>query len=68
MPKVGENIDSWCSKCKRILAHTIEAMVAGAIKRVHCNTCKGVHSYKAEEPGSKKKKVLQHVQPKVKQK
>jgi len=25
--KVGSDIDSWCGKCKRILVHTVEAMV-----------------------------------------
>lgn len=53
MHKVGENIDSWCSKCKKMLAHTIEAIVGKSIKRVHCNTCKGAHVYRASEPGTK---------------
>lgn len=48
---VGGNVDSWCTKCKLVLAHTIEAIADGEIKRVHCNTCKGKHSYRATEPG-----------------
>src|SRR5436309_702524 len=44
--KVGSDIDSWCGKCKRILAHTVEAMVGDKPARVHCNTCKSQHSYK----------------------
>jgi hypothetical protein len=52
MLKPGENIDSWCGKCKRILAHTIEAMVGDKPARVLCNTCKAQHGYKANEPGS----------------
>lgn len=49
--RVGSNIDSWCTKCKLVLAHTIEAVAAGIIKRVMCNTCRGKHQFKANEPG-----------------
>ena len=38
--------DSWCGKCKRILAHTVEAMVGDKPARVNCKTCKSQHSYK----------------------
>jgi hypothetical protein len=51
--QVGSNIDSWCTKCKLVLAHTIEAISAGLIKRVQCNTCRGKHQFKSEEPGTK---------------
>ena len=47
----GGTIDSWCGKCKMILAHTIEAMVGSKPVRVHCNTCQSQHSYRATEPG-----------------
>jgi hypothetical protein len=30
-----------------VLAHTIEAIAHGVIKRVQCNTCKGTHQFKA---------------------
>lgn len=52
--RVGSNIDAWCTKCKLMLAHTIEAMASGSIKRVQCNTCHGKHQFKAHEPGSTK--------------
>ena len=51
MLKTGENIDSWCGVCKLILAHTIEAMVGDKPARVHCNTCRSQHTYKAYKPG-----------------
>src|SRR6266566_4085945 len=49
--ELGGTIDSWCGKCKLILAHTIEAMVGNKPARVHCNTCNSQHSYKPSEPG-----------------
>src|SRR5215470_3290865 len=47
----GGTIDSWCGKCKLMLAHTIEAMVGNKPARVHCNTCQSQHAYKPSEPG-----------------
>src|SRR5439155_18008301 len=51
MLKPGDNIDSWCGKCKMMLAHTIEAVVRNKPARLHCNTCQAQHSYKPYEPG-----------------
>lgn len=51
--RVGGNVDGWCTRCKLILAHTIEVLVGSDIKRVCCNTCKGKHQHKAHEPGTK---------------
>jgi hypothetical protein len=50
---VGKNVDSWCTKCKLVLAHTIEAYVDGKISRVHCNTCGAQHAYRPRPPGEK---------------
>jgi hypothetical protein len=55
--KPGDNIDSWCGKCKMMLAHTIEAMVGKKPARVSCNTCRTQHAYKANPPGESTKKV-----------
>src|SRR5436190_4368870 len=54
--KLGGNIDSWCGKCKLVLAHTIEAMVGDKPARVHCNTCGSQHSYKPNPPGTATRK------------
>ena len=59
MLKLGGNVDSWCGKCKRILAHTIEAIVGETPARVHCNTCKSPHGYKPYEPGGSPRQVRQ---------
>jgi hypothetical protein len=50
---VGSNVDGWCTKCKLVLAHTIEAAVGAEIIRVHCNTCNSKHAYRASPPGVK---------------
>ncbi|MBX3023890.1 hypothetical protein KF840_03170 [bacterium] len=51
-PVVGKDIESWCTKCKLMLAHTVEAVVGGRVTRVHCNTCGGQHAHRAKPPGS----------------
>ena len=50
---VGSNIDSWCTRCKLLLAHTVEAMVGTKVTRVHCNTCGAQHAYRPHAPGTK---------------
>jgi len=50
--RIGSNVDSFCTKCKLTLAHTIEAVVEGTIKRVHCNTCKSKHAFRGGSAGA----------------
>ncbi len=47
---VGDKIDGWCGRCKLVLRHTIEAVTAEKITRVHCNTCQGRHAHRAQAP------------------
>jgi hypothetical protein len=51
VPAIGKDVDSWCTRCRMLLAHTVEAVVDGRITRVHCNTCGGQHAYRARPPG-----------------
>jgi hypothetical protein len=46
------DVDGWCTKCKLMLAHTIEAIAGGKITRVHCNTCRSQHAYRSRPPGT----------------
>lgn len=59
--KAGDEVDSRCTKCKMVLAHTIVAMVGDAIARVKCNTCNGEHAYRpppsASEATAKKRRA-----------
>ncbi len=47
MSKVGGEVDSFCSKCELVLAHTVIAMVGPKPVKVKCNTCQGEHRYRA---------------------
>jgi hypothetical protein len=41
----GNNIEARCTRCRKVLNHTIVAMVGELVVRVECNTCHGVHNY-----------------------
>jgi hypothetical protein len=59
--QVGSNIDAWCTRCKLMLAHTIEAVAFGLIKRVQCNTCRGQHQYKVDPSSAKPNSLIKKI-------
>ncbi len=46
MVKVGGEVDSFCTRCQLVLAHTVHAVMGGRPVKVECNTCHGVHRFK----------------------
>jgi hypothetical protein len=55
---VGDRIDARCTKCRKILNHTIVALVEELPARVKCNTCGGEHKYrKPAQPKAKATKA-----------
>lgn len=53
--RTGGEIDSICTKCKMVLAHTVIAMVGSKPVRVQCNTCGGQHNYRSATPAEAKR-------------
>ena len=53
MPKVGGEVDAPCTRCGLVLAHTVIAMLGAKPVKVECNTCHGVHRYRAPPAGAK---------------
>mgnify|MGYP006278310221 CR=1 FL=1 len=49
--RVGGDVDSWCTRCRMVLSHTVMAMRGGEVIKVQCNTCGSQHRYRAEAPG-----------------
>jgi RNase P subunit RPR2 len=43
----GENIASYCTKCKIVIDHAIVAMDGETIVKVKCKTCGGAHKYRS---------------------
>lgn len=46
MPKIGEQLEAYCSKCELDLTHRIISMIGGAVKTVQCATCGAQHLYR----------------------
>lgn len=49
-PSAGSIIEARCTRCRKVLNHTVVAMIGDKIVRVECNTCHGTHNYHPEKP------------------
>lgn len=70
--RLGDVIDDFCVKCRRITNHSIVSIMNGDAAKVRCRTCYNDHDYRHEQaPPSKKelkkmelfKQVLSGVEP-----
>ena len=66
--RLGDNIDDYCSRCKRGTDHAVVSMDAETVQRVRCRTCGFEHKYRGNKSGKKEmtteqafQKVLQSV-------
>jgi len=53
--RLGDVIDDYCIKCRRLTNHSIVSIVEGAAAKVRCRTCYNDHDYRNEiAPPTKK--------------
>ena len=53
--RLGDDIDDFCVKCKRVTNHAVVSVVDAAAAKVRCRTCYNEHSFRnCEVPPSKK--------------
>jgi hypothetical protein len=53
--RLGDVIDDFCVKCRRLTNHSIVSLVDGKAAKVRCRTCYSDHDYRHEQaPPSKK--------------
>ena len=53
--RLGDVIDDFCVKCRRLTNHSVVSLVNGAAAKVRCRTCYSDHDYRNEQaPPSKK--------------
>jgi hypothetical protein len=53
--RLGDVIDDYCIKCRRLTNHSIVSMVSGEVAKVRCRSCYHDHDYLREQaPPSKK--------------
>jgi len=48
--RLGDIIDDYCVKCKRIMNHAVVSLVNGEPAKVRCRTCHNDHDYRHEQP------------------
>ena len=53
--RLGDVIDDYCVKCRRLTNHSIVSIVDGAASKVRCRTCYHDHDYRHEQPPPSKK-------------
>lgn len=53
--RLGDVIDDYCVKCRRVTNHSIVSIINGEAAKVRCRTCYHDHDYRHEQaPPSKK--------------
>jgi len=53
--RLGDVIDDFCVKCKRLTNHAIVSIVDDQAAKVRCRTCYHDHDYRHEQPPPSKK-------------
>jgi hypothetical protein len=46
--RLGDDIDDYCVKCKRITNHAVVSLVEEAAAKVRCQSCYSEHDYRKE--------------------
>jgi hypothetical protein len=49
-PRLGDIIDDYCVKCKRIMNHAVVSLLNSEPAKVRCRTCHNDHDYRHEQP------------------
>jgi len=53
--RVGDYIDAYCSRCKRVLDHSVVSLEGDEVSRVRCRTCEYEHTYRKGVTGKKER-------------
>ena len=49
-PRLGDDIDDYCVRCKRVMNHAIVSVMNGEAAKVRCRTCHSDHDFRHEQP------------------
>jgi len=49
-PRLGDDIDDYCVRCKRVMNHSIVSVMNGEPAKVRCRTCHSDHDFRHEQP------------------
>ena len=51
--RLGDIIDDYCVRCKRVMNHAIVSVINSEPAKVRCRTCHSDHDYRHEQPPPK---------------
>src|SRR5437764_14820552 len=47
--RLGDDIDDFCVRCKRVMNHAVVSVLNGAPAKVRCRTCHSDHDFRNEQ-------------------
>ena len=56
--RLGDDLDDFCIKCKRLTNHTIVSLVGDQPAKVRCRACYNDHDFRHEQAPPTKKELL----------
>ena len=48
-PRLGDDIDDFCVRCKRVMNHSVVSVINGEPAKVRCRTCHSDHDFRHEQ-------------------
>ena len=48
--RLGDDIDDYCVRCKRVMNHNVVSVLNGKAAKVRCRTCHSDHDFRNEQP------------------
>jgi hypothetical protein len=48
--RLGDDIDDFCVRCKRVMNHAVVSVINNAPAKVRCRTCHSDHDFRHEQP------------------
>ena len=48
--RLGDDIDDFCVRCKRVMNHSVVSVINGEPAKVRCRTCHSDHDFRHEQP------------------
>src|ERR1044072_8943885 len=48
--RLGDDIDDFCVRCKRVMNHGVVSVMNGGPAKVRCRTCHSDHDFRHEQP------------------
>jgi hypothetical protein len=49
-PRLGDDIDDYCVRCKRVMNHAVVSVLNNLPAKVRCRTCHSDHDFRNEQP------------------